>query len=50
MHLNKNVFFVIIEAYYFLDTFSTLYCSIFLLAVTKSVSDKISEDGAWRDK
>lgn len=51
MHLNENVFFVIIEAYYFLDTFSSLYCNIFLLAVPKSISDKISENGAaWRDK
>lgn len=49
MYLNENSFFVIIEAYFSLD--STLYCNIFLLAVTKSISDKISENGAaWRDK
>lgn len=45
MHHNENlgVFSMIIEVYYFLDTFSTLYCNIFLLAVTK-FADNISEN------
>lgn len=41
----KTYFLVRIEAYYFLVTFSALYCDV---AVTQLLPDKTSENGAAR--